>query len=129
MLLAIAIWIFTLITVILFTDLVPEMLELASGQWFPESASAHGAIIDAQFFNTLMVTGVVFILAQVSLGYFVLRYRERPGQTAYYYHGSNKIEVAWTAATTVLFFVMVLLGYGGLARCVHSRGPRGCHSN
>jgi cytochrome c oxidase subunit 2 len=112
MLLAITIWIITLITVILFTDLVPGMLELASGQWFPESASAHGAIVDGQFFNTLMVTGVVFILAQVALGYFVLRYRERPGQTAYYYHGSDKMEIAWTAATTVLFFVMVLLGYG-----------------
>jgi len=68
MLLAITIWIITLITVILFTDLVPGLLELASGQWFPESASAHGPIVDAQFFNTLMVTGVVFILAQVALG-------------------------------------------------------------
>jgi len=112
MLLAITIWIITLITVILFTDLVPGMLELAGGKWFPESASAHGGIVDAQFFNTLMVTGVVFILAQVALGYLVLRYRERPGQTAYYYHGSNKMEVAWTAATTVVFFVMVLMGYG-----------------
>ena len=110
MLLAITIWLFTLITVILFTDLVPEMLELASGEWFPEAASAHAAIVDTQFFNTLMVTGVVFVLAQVALGYLVLRYRERPGQTAYYFHGSNKMEVAWTAATTAVFFLMVSVG-------------------
>ncbi len=101
MLLAITIWIFTLITVILFT-----------GQWFPESASAHGAIVDTQFFYTLIVTGVIFILAQVGLGLFVWRYRERPGQTAYYYHGNNKMEVIWTSATAVLFYVMVSLGYG-----------------
>ena len=55
MLLAITIWIFTLITVLLFTDLVPEMLELASGEWFPEAASAHAAIVDTQFFNLSLI--------------------------------------------------------------------------
>ena len=100
MFLAITIWIITIITVILFT-----------GQWFPESASLHGVIVDKQFFYTLIVTGVIFIVAQLGLGYFVLRYRERPGQKAYYYHGSDKMEVVWTLATTVLFFGMVLLGF------------------
>ncbi|MDA2931517.1 cytochrome c oxidase subunit II [Acidobacteria bacterium AH-259-O06] len=102
MLLAISIWIITIITVILFAGRY---------WWFPESASAHGAILDEQFEITLIVTGLVFILAQLGLGYFVFRYRERPGRTAYYSHGSNKAEVAWTVATTVLFFAMVLLGY------------------
>jgi cytochrome c oxidase subunit 2 len=124
MLLAIVIWIITLITVLLFT-----------GQWFPESASSHGAIVDTQFFYTLIVTGVVFILAQVALGWFVLRYRARPGQKAYYNHGNNKMEIIWTSATAVLFYVMVSLGYGVWVdlyiqgRSVHSSCPRGCPSN
>ncbi|MDA2934513.1 cytochrome c oxidase subunit II [Acidobacteria bacterium AH-259-D05] len=102
MLLAITIWIITIITVVLFAARV---------WWFPESASAHGTTLDTQFVNTLMVTGLVFILAQLGLGYLVFRYRERPDQKAYYFHGSDKMEVAWTLATTALFFVMVLLGF------------------
>lgn len=102
MLLALTIWLITLITTVLF---------VGRYWWFPESASAHGEAVDAQFVITLIITGVIFILAQVALGYFIFRYRERPGQVAFYTHGSNKLEVLWTAATTVLFFVMVLLGY------------------
>ena len=66
MLLAITIWIITLISVVGF----------AGGfWWFPVSASAHGAQLDNQFVVTLVVTGVIFILAQVALGYFIIRYR------------------------------------------------------
>ncbi len=102
MLLAITIWIITLISVILFAGRV---------WWFPESASSHGAQLDTQFVITLIVTGLFFILAQVFLGYFIVRYRERPGQKATYSHGNDKMEVIWTTATTVLFYVMVLLGF------------------
>jgi len=102
MLLAITIWIITLISVVGF----------AGGfWWFPVSASAHGAQLDNQFVVTLVVTGVIFILAQVALGYFIIRYRERPGQKATYSHGNNKLEVIWTTATTVLFYVMVMMGF------------------
>ena len=102
MLLAITIWIITLIIVVLFAGRV---------WWFPESASSHGAQVDTQFVYTLIVTGVIFILAQVALGYFIMRYRERPGQKATYSHGNDKMEIIWTTATTVLFYVMVLLGF------------------
>jgi cytochrome c oxidase subunit 2 len=102
MLLAITIWIITLISVILFAGRF---------WWFPESASAHGALMDTQFVYTLIVTGLIFILAQVSLGYFIIRYRERPGHKATYSHGNDKMEIIWTTATTVLFYVMVLLGF------------------
>lgn len=102
MLLAITIWIITLIVVVLFAGRV---------WWFPESASAHGAQLDNQFVVTLIVTGVIFIFAQGSLGYLIMRYRERPGQQATYSHGNDKMEVIWTIATTVLFFGMVLLGF------------------
>ena len=102
MLLAITIWIITLISAILFAGRV---------WWFPESASAHGAQLDTQFVYTLIITGVIFVLAQTALGYFIVRYRERPGQQATYSHGNDKMEIIWTTATAVLFFVMVLLGF------------------
>lgn len=101
MLLAITLWIITLVTVIIFAGRY---------WWFPELASQHGGAIDEQFVNTLVVTGIVFVLAQVGLGYVIVRYRDRPERTAHYTHGSNRLEVAWTLATTVLFFGLVIAG-------------------
>jgi len=102
MLLAVTIWIITIASVILFAGRF---------WWFPESASTHGDALDTQFIYTLIVTGAVFILAQLGLGYAIFRYRERPGQTATYSHGNDKMEIIWTSATTVVFYIMVLLGY------------------
>lgn len=101
MILAATIWLITLVTAVAF-----------AGQywWFPQSASSHGSLLDWQFVVTLIVTGVVFIAAQVALGYAVVRYRDKPGAETRYSHGSNKLEVLWTTATAVLFFLMVLPG-------------------
>lgn len=102
MLLAITIWVITLVTVILFTG---------GFWWFPESASSHGSLLDTQFVHTLWVTGIAFILAQVILGYFVYKYKETPGRAAHYSHGSTKFEILWTSATTLVFFLMVSNGF------------------
>lgn len=101
MLVAIALWIITLVTAVLFAGRY---------WWFPEVASEHGAAVDQQFVNTLIVTGVVFILAQLGLGYLSAHYRDRPGRVAHYTHGSGTLEVVWTLATTVLFFTLVIVG-------------------
>lgn len=103
MFLAVTIWMLTLVVVILFAARI---------WWFPESAAAHGSALDSQFVLTFVVTGLVFVLAQIGLGWFILRYRQRPGQKALYTHGSKRMEVLWTSATAILFFVMVLMGQG-----------------
>ncbi len=102
-LLAFTIWTITTVTVVLFAG---------KYWWFPESASTHGESVDRQFMYTLWVTGAVFIVAQVALGYLLVRYRERPGRKAIYNHGNDKMELTWTLATTVLFYVMVIAGQG-----------------
>ncbi len=101
MILAVTIWLITLVTAVAFAG---------KYWWFPESASSHGAALDGQFVVTLVVTGAVFIAAQVALGYLIVRYRDRPGASARYSHGSTKLEVLWTTATGILFFLMVLPG-------------------
>ena len=97
------IWIITVISVVSF---------VSRRWWFPESASAHGSSLDDQFMITLIVTGVVFVAAQIGLGYIVLRYKEKKNRTAEYSHGNNTMELIWTLATTVVFFIMVLMGQG-----------------
>ncbi len=101
MFLAILIWLFTIATVIAFAS---------RHWWFPESASSHGEILDGQFVVTLVVTGIVFILAQMALGWALFRYRDTGKNRAVYSHGNNKLELLWTSLTAIVFFLMVLPG-------------------
>ena len=77
--------------------------------WFPPPISQHGQAYDAQFNATLWVTGVIFFLAQVALGYVIIKFRDKGG-TAKYSHGNNVLEVVWTSATALLFIGLVLAG-------------------
>ncbi|MBI4461525.1 MAG: cytochrome c oxidase subunit II [Acidobacteria bacterium] len=70
--------------------------------WFPEPISTFGEAIDKQFDRTLVICGIVFFLAQLGLGYVVLRYRDRGGR-AHYSHGSTTLEILWTTATALMF--------------------------
>lgn len=101
MIFAITIWLITLVSVV---------LTVGKYWWLPELASEHGAMLDRQLMLTLVVTGIIFILAQVGLGYLIWRYKDRPGRTADYSHGNDKLEVVWTVATAVIFFALVIPG-------------------
>ncbi len=99
MLLALIVWALTVTIVGLF---------VAKIWWFPAPISAHGLDYDAHFHATLIVTGVIFILAQLALGYVIFRFRDR-GQRAAHSHGNNRMEATWTTATAVLFIGAVLM--------------------
>src|SRR6266446_10420833 len=79
--------------------------------WLPLGASAAAGFMDGQFTLTLILMGIVFLAAQLSLGYFAWRYREQPtAPPADYSHGNLKLEVIWTVLTTVLFVGLNLMG-------------------
>lgn len=99
MLLAAAIWALTVVITALFVGKV---------WWFPAPISAHGQEYDAHFHTTLVVVGIIFILAQAALGWVIFRYRDR-GQEASHSHGNNRLEATWTTATAVLFIGAVLM--------------------
>ncbi|PYV21678.1 MAG: cytochrome C oxidase subunit II, partial [Acidobacteria bacterium] len=70
------------------------------------------------------MTGVVFVLAQLGLAYFVWKYRERgDGRKATYSHGNNALEVGWTTAATVVFIGLNLIGYRIWANMYFSPAP------
>jgi cytochrome c oxidase subunit 2 len=64
--LALFLVVFTAITVYLF---------IAKPWWFPPAITDVGKLIDSQFSRTLVITGVVFVLAQIGLAWVVFRYR------------------------------------------------------
>ena len=101
MLLAPIVWVLTVVIVYFFA---------AQTWWFPPPISQHGMEYDVQFHRTLVVTGIIFFLAQVALGWAILRYREKRGGRANYSHGNNRMEIIWTTATAVLFVGLVLMG-------------------
>jgi cytochrome c oxidase subunit 2 len=114
MLLAPLLWGLTIATAILFA---------AKPWWFPAAISRHAFDYDAQFNRTLVVTGIAFLLVQAALGYVMLRYRDR-GRAARHITGGAKAEVAWTAATAILFLVLVVTGTRIFAS-VHLTPPAG----
>ena len=80
--------------------------------WFPIDISTHGAAIDHQFMVTLVITGIIFVLAQSALAYAIWRYRDRKdGRRGTYSHGNNKLELIWTTAAAILFIGLNLMGY------------------
>jgi cytochrome c oxidase subunit 2 len=75
---------------------------------FPENIASFGGRIDALFTAVVVITGVVFVLVEVALLVFVVKYRHREGQKALYHHGNKKLEIAWTSATALI--VLILAG-------------------
>src|ERR1700758_5007628 len=77
--------------------------------WSLPVASLNGVAIDHHFTYTYIAMGVVFLAAQLGLGYLVWRYRDR-GQKVQYGHGNTAMEITWTLLTAVLFVGLNLSG-------------------
>ena len=63
------IWLITLISTYFF---------VAKTWWLPVGASTATQFIDSQFTLTFIIMGVVFLAAQLGLGYIVWKYKETP---------------------------------------------------
>jgi cytochrome c oxidase subunit 2 len=96
------IWLITLISTYFFA---------AKTWWLPVGAAEAAGFIDRQFALTFVLMGIVFLAAQLSLGYIVWRYREQPSSPPVQYsHGNTSLEIVWTVLTTILFVGLNLMG-------------------
>ncbi len=75
--------------------------------WLPLKGSTFAGPIDGLFIAILIITGIAFVLVEVGLIWFTVRYRARPGRRAFYTHGNTRAEVIWTTIPAV---TMVALG-------------------
>src|SRR5581483_6696935 len=78
-------------------------------KWWPTAVSASAPYIDHQISITFVCMGVVFLAAQLALGYVVWKHRDR-GQKVQYSHGNVKLEMLWTTLTAILFIGLNLIG-------------------
>jgi cytochrome c oxidase subunit II len=93
-----------LLVVIWLITLISSYFFFAKTWWFPVGASAAAASIDHYFMVTLVLMGIVFVAAQGALGYLAWKYRDQGrSSVARYSHGNNRLEIAWTLLTFILF--------------------------
>ncbi|HEX5884820.1 MAG TPA: cytochrome c oxidase subunit II [Pyrinomonadaceae bacterium] len=119
--LAVIIWIITLLSVLLFV----------SGKWwFPTAISDHAPALDRQFMITILVVGISFTAAQIGLGWMVWKYRDtgKSGDRAVYTHGSNRLEVLWTVITAFVFIALGVMGQSVWASLRLHDAPAGSYS-
>ena len=102
---------FALLVVIWLITLGSAYFFIAKTWWLPAGAAAAAHWIDRQFVITYVLMGIVFFAAQLSLGYIVWKYRDRPSAgPVEYSHGNTTLEVVWTILTAVLFVGLNLMG-------------------
>ena len=77
-----------------------------------ESASSVGPEIDRLYYVILVITGIVFFATELTLLWFLFKYRHREGQKAEYIHGNAKAEVIWTAVPAVIVLSIALASRG-----------------
>jgi cytochrome c oxidase subunit 2 len=70
--------------------------------WFPPPINAYAANFDSYFSLNIVAAGIIFLLAQAALGWFIWRFRNQ-GRRVRYTEGSNRLEVVWTVVTLALF--------------------------
>ncbi len=77
----------------------------------PENIATYGGKIDVIFWVITVVTGIAFVLVEVGIIWFAVKYRRREGRRAHYTHGSKALEVLWTSVPAL---ALVALGiYSG----------------
>jgi len=84
--------------------------------WLPENVSTYGQEIDWLFHLIYYVTGATFVLVFVTMLVFIVIYRDRPGRTARYTHGSTPLEIAWTIVPAVILVILTFLSVPAWSR-------------
>ena len=76
----------------------------------PKPASQEGVWIQQLITVTLVITGVVFVITQAILFWFVYKYHYKSDRKAYFYPHNNTLEVVWTVIPAIVLTVLIGVG-------------------
>ncbi len=100
----------------------------------PSSASTFAGEIDFLYYLILVITGIAFVVVEVGLIVFLIKYRARPGRKAEYIVGNTKAEIIWTTVPAVTLVIIGLMS-GGVWNTIKGRNsvpadaiPYGLHA-
>ena len=83
--------------------------------WLPENVATFGDV-DSIFYVILWITGIIFVLVQGTLLWFVFRYRHKEGRKAAHVHGNWRVEVVWTVIPFIIVIVLGAMSWGPWSR-------------
>jgi cytochrome c oxidase subunit II len=88
-------------------------MSLLSGTfWLPEAASTQASNIDTLFYFIYYLSALFFVAIIVTMCYYVVKYRKRPGnETTADIKGNHLIEFVWSAIPTVLLVIIFVWGF------------------
>ena len=90
--------------------------------WLPPLASAEGEGVDFSLNVLLAVTGVVFVVVQLLLVIFALRFADRGEGRARFWHDNPRLEAGWTVVTALVLTTLTVWD-GILWVRMHSPAP------
>lgn len=76
----------------------------------PDSASEHGEWIDSILALNFWVTGIVFVITQFLLYFFIYKYYYKKDRKAHYFPENNKLELLWTVVPAIALTFLVGTG-------------------
>lgn len=88
--------------------------------WFPPAISSYGGEVDRLFYIILWICGIIFILVEGALLWFLIKYRQRPGHNASYVHGNTRAEIIWTVVPAL---IVIWLAFASQTVWSHIQGP------
>ena len=98
--------------VVALITLISTGVFLSHHWWLPHAISTIAPALDRQFTVTFIITGIIFVVAQLALAYAVWKFRDQgDARRAAYSHGNTKWELTWTIAAAILFIGLNLMGY------------------
>jgi heme/copper-type cytochrome/quinol oxidase subunit 2 len=80
------------------------------GQWWlPPDRSTHGHSTDLLFYWIFWITMIIFVMVEIVLLFFLIRYRARADKAkAHFTHGNTRLEMAWTIAPAIILALLAL---------------------
>ena len=76
--------------------------------WLPPDHSVHGAGIDNLFNWIFWITMIIFVVVEIVMVVFLIKYRYREGRKAIFTHGNTRLEMTWTLAPAVILALLAL---------------------
>ena len=76
----------------------------------PVAASVHGVETDFLLNINFAVIGVVFVITQILLFWFVYKYQHDKNRRALFYPDNHKLELIWTVVPTIVLSALIVTG-------------------
>ncbi|MBX2841428.1 MAG: cytochrome c oxidase subunit II [Flammeovirgaceae bacterium] len=84
---------------------------IASEDFLPVAASAHGSETDFLFWLTMAIIGVAFFATHVLLFWFPFKYQFKESRSAYFQPHNDTLEIIWTVVPALVMTGLVLSGW------------------